>query len=149
MRRLLSPSRHSSDGTASTYVESLESRLEKSEALNRQLRAELANAYFITSEKAAGGSSSDTDSRNNGENSRLTDRHTATLQSLRTALGTLSAPPLPPHDDDLVHLDIQRQVCADVQPPVRASEANFASSRNSPSATLSIATSLGEAAPQH
>ncbi|KAJ7175176.1 fungal-specific transcription factor domain-containing protein [Mycena crocata] len=101
---------HYVDGTANTYVNSLESRLEKSEALNRQLRAELANAYFVTSDKAPGGSPSDTDSTNTGESSRLPERHVATLQNLRTALGTLSAPPLPPHDDDLVHLDIQRQL---------------------------------------
>ncbi|KAJ7141767.1 fungal-specific transcription factor domain-containing protein [Mycena crocata] len=93
-----------------TYVESLEARLEHSDALIRQLRAELATAHFNNSEKAAAAAASADGQTNDNSGPKPIDGHTSTLHILRTALRSLSAPPPPPHADDLVHLEIQRKL---------------------------------------
>ncbi|KAJ7204943.1 fungal-specific transcription factor domain-containing protein [Mycena pura] len=89
----------------SNYIESLEARLERSEAQVRQLRAELASAHFSTSSSAPV-------APHDCEASARTpamDATTASLHVLRTVVRSLSVPPPPPHGDDLVHLELTRK----------------------------------------
>ncbi|KAJ6587582.1 fungal-specific transcription factor domain-containing protein [Mycena vulgaris] len=84
-----------------SYVESLEARLEHSEALVRQLRAELAS---VTSAK-----SGHTNGKMEGGVPTAIDRRMASLHIMRTALHSLSAPQPPPQEEDLLHLEIANQ----------------------------------------
>ncbi|KAJ7495520.1 fungal-specific transcription factor domain-containing protein [Mycena latifolia] len=110
----------------STYVESLEARLEHSEALVRQLRAELASTMFTKSNSNSpqmngtnkiNGSSPNGCPSTNGDGAQTQDGpctgtldgRTASLHLMRTALCSLTAPPPPPHADDLAHLEIARK----------------------------------------
>ncbi|KAJ6587578.1 fungal-specific transcription factor domain-containing protein [Mycena vulgaris] len=86
----------------SSYVESLEARLEHSEALVRQLRAELAS---VTSAK-----SGHTNGKMEGGVPTAIDRRMASLHIMRTALHSLSAPQPPPQDEDLLHLEILKNL---------------------------------------
>lgn len=102
-----------------SYVESLETRLEQSEALVRQLRGELAEVHFNKSsssvqskESVSSGSPPDSTPGLEPMNPK---GYNASLYILQTALRSLSAPPPPPHADDLVHLEITRKVCLGYQ----------------------------------
>ncbi|KAK7052653.1 Zn(2)-C6 fungal-type domain-containing protein [Favolaschia claudopus] len=99
-----------------SYVDSLESRLQHSEALVRQLRAELASTPYSTSDSARSSNSppdttgtSDTSSTLSTSSQPL-DGSTASLFIMRTALRSLAAPPPPPHADDLEHIDLVRKL---------------------------------------
>ncbi|KAJ7664066.1 fungal-specific transcription factor domain-containing protein [Mycena rosella] len=103
----------------SSYVETLETRLEHSEALVRQLRAELASAVFAKSaptrpnaQRTNGATHADSASGVNGNangEEGLLDSSKASLHIMRVALHSIMAPPPPPHADDLVHLEIARR----------------------------------------
>ncbi|KAF8179593.1 hypothetical protein K438DRAFT_2021624 [Mycena galopus ATCC 62051] len=109
-----------------SYVDSLEARLEHSEALVRQLRAELASTHFSKSSSASPSTSSPASHSPadipNGDKSasastsapisgtKPLDGSTASLYIMRTALRSLAAPPPPPNADDLEHLEIARKV---------------------------------------
>ncbi|KAJ6622459.1 fungal-specific transcription factor domain-containing protein [Mycena sp. CBHHK59/15] len=95
------------------YVVDLETRLEHSEALIRQLcnelarlRAELATARSHNSTQV---SSSSDESNHAGDSNALTGR-SATLHILRTALRTLSAPPPAPHAEDLLDAELESKM---------------------------------------
>ncbi|KAJ7143999.1 fungal-specific transcription factor domain-containing protein [Mycena epipterygia] len=101
---------------AKSYVESLETRLEHSEALVRQLRGELAEVHFNKS-SATGQSNKESVSASGsppdgspGFESDNPKGYNASLYILQTALRSLSAPAPPPHADDLVHLEITRKL---------------------------------------
>ncbi|KAJ7471658.1 hypothetical protein B0H11DRAFT_1365644 [Mycena galericulata] len=104
------------------YVESLESRLERSEALVRQLRAELASAHFNSTATGAGRGTPSTSSKDSPSAGSIgspttddanppiqADRRMASLLVMRAALRALSAPTPPPHADDLLHLELARK----------------------------------------
>ncbi|KAJ7673839.1 fungal-specific transcription factor domain-containing protein [Mycena polygramma] len=104
-----------------SYVDSLETRLERSEALVRQLRAELAASHFSNSSNTPSSHSahSPTDAVNGDSpteaserlhNGRPIDGNAASLYIMRTALRSLGAPQPPPHADDLMHLEIARKL---------------------------------------
>ncbi|KAF8176911.1 fungal-specific transcription factor domain-containing protein [Mycena galopus ATCC 62051] len=107
-------------GSTNSYVEYLEARLEHTEALVRQLRAELATAHlnlgaFRSSPPMGpnGISSGDADStRNEGvwadASGMPPDARKASLHILRTALRMLAAPPQP-HADDLMQMEIAKK----------------------------------------
>ncbi|KAJ6613041.1 fungal-specific transcription factor domain-containing protein [Mycena sp. CBHHK59/15] len=99
--------------TKSRYVVDLETRLEHSEALIRQLcnelarlRAELATARSHNSTQV---SSSSDESNHAGDSNALTGR-SATLHILRMALRTLSAPPPAPHAEDLLDAELESKM---------------------------------------
>ncbi|KAJ7144001.1 fungal-specific transcription factor domain-containing protein [Mycena epipterygia] len=97
---------------AKSYVESLETRLEHSEALVRQLRGELAKVHFnkssaSTKESISSGSLPDSTPGLEPMNPK---GYNPFLYVLQTALRSLSAPAPPPHADDLVHVEIMRKV---------------------------------------
>ncbi|KAJ7830660.1 fungal-specific transcription factor domain-containing protein [Mycena olivaceomarginata] len=112
----------------SSYVDSLEARLEHSEALVRQLRAELANTHFAHSAQSSSANSpsshnspsdgpgeSSATSHSNGNSdgnngNKPLDGSTASLYIMRTALRSLASPEPPPHGDDLEHLEIARKL---------------------------------------
>ncbi|KAJ7135720.1 fungal-specific transcription factor domain-containing protein [Mycena epipterygia] len=87
------------------YVESIETRLEKSEALVRQLRLELAQAHFSKYKVPTSAADSTTDTE-----PKSTDGYNASLHILQASLRSLSTPAPPPHADDLVHLEIIRKL---------------------------------------
>ncbi|KAF8136834.1 fungal-specific transcription factor domain-containing protein [Mycena galopus ATCC 62051] len=92
-----------------SYIDSLESRLEHSEALVRKLRAELADIHFASTSsdftplKQALGSSDEIEEKNTDD---LEHREglDASLCVVRRTLDVLGGPPPPPHADDLLHL---------------------------------------------
>ncbi|KAJ6466134.1 fungal-specific transcription factor domain-containing protein, partial [Mycena vitilis] len=93
------------------YVESLEKRLAESEALVRQLRGELAalRAYNCSLKKSTepGNDNSGSDPLSSmGPN----ERAAASLFLMRTALQKVFEPQPPPHEDDVVHLDLVRRL---------------------------------------
>ncbi|KAJ7495523.1 fungal-specific transcription factor domain-containing protein [Mycena latifolia] len=109
-----------------TRVKSLEARLEESETLVRQLRAELADAVFANSSSTSPYMNGNQNNRVNGNGSgtgtatangnaegaketTLVDGRTASLHIMRMTLQGLTAPPAPPHADDLLHLEIARK----------------------------------------
>ncbi|KAJ7905864.1 fungal-specific transcription factor domain-containing protein [Mycena leptocephala] len=98
-----------------SYVDSLESRLEHSEALVRQLRAELAALHFANSKSSSSQSSAsppdsvDRTVDSSAGNRRL-DGSVASLHIMRIALRSLAAPQPPPQADDLMHLEIARKL---------------------------------------
>ncbi|KAF7312879.1 Zn(2)-C6 fungal-type domain-containing protein [Mycena kentingensis (nom. inval.)] len=105
----------------SNYIESLEARLERSEAQIRTLRAELATAHFAHSSPAVASvaspcASTDSNAGASGGAAAATgaaseiDTPTASLHILRLALKSLSEPPPPPTAEDLEHLDIARKL---------------------------------------
>ncbi|KAJ7051553.1 fungal-specific transcription factor domain-containing protein [Mycena amicta] len=75
----------------STYIKSLESRLERSEAQVKQLRTELTAAHFSRSDSKM-------------------DMTTTSLHILRTALHSFISPPPPPSTEDLEHLAVVKQL---------------------------------------
>ncbi|KAJ7171366.1 fungal-specific transcription factor domain-containing protein [Mycena filopes] len=102
-----------------SYVDSLEARLERSEAQVRTLRAELAAAHFrstaaSTSTSASNSASTsstspppaNTNTNTQPETGGTRERQSASLLILRTALRNLTEPMPPPYGDDLVHVDI-------------------------------------------
>ncbi|KAJ7734069.1 fungal-specific transcription factor domain-containing protein [Mycena metata] len=110
-----------------SYVDSLETRLERSEALVRQLRSELAAAHFrstsasttsnlnsnanLNSTPNSNSSASPPNSETAGNSNSLdltggAARRGASLLILRAALQKLNEPAPAPYGDDLVHLDI-------------------------------------------
>ncbi|KAJ7142263.1 fungal-specific transcription factor domain-containing protein [Mycena epipterygia] len=99
-----------------SYVESLETRLEHSEALLRQLRSELVDHFHKSS--SASQSNKQTVSSSDSPPDSLTpslERMNAKgynpfLYVLQTELHSLSAPAPPPQADDLVHLEITRKL---------------------------------------
>ncbi|KAJ6480448.1 fungal-specific transcription factor domain-containing protein, partial [Mycena sanguinolenta] len=98
-----------------SYVDSLESRLERSEALVRQLRAELASTHLAKSSSASSSSSNppgadSSGTKNAAAASTVLDSSTASLYIMRTALRSLAAPPPPPNADDLEHLELARNM---------------------------------------
>ncbi|KAJ7169255.1 fungal-specific transcription factor domain-containing protein [Mycena crocata] len=97
------PPRKRTPGQKSTYIDTLEARLEHSDAVVSQLRAELAAVRFDNWEKSSGTVSAGTSQ--SAESSTHLDGQTATLHILRMGLRALSVPP-PPQADDIVHLDI-------------------------------------------
>ncbi|KAJ7495521.1 fungal-specific transcription factor domain-containing protein [Mycena latifolia] len=109
-----------------TRVKSLEARLEESETLVRQLRAELADAVFANSSSISPYMNGNQNNRVNGsangsgtattsgiaegaKETTLVDGRTASLHIMRMTLQGLTAPPAPPHADDLLHLEITRR----------------------------------------
>jgi hypothetical protein len=134
----------------SSYVDSLESRLEHSEALVRQLRAELAALHFANSKSSSSQSSAsppdsvDRTVDSSAGNRRL-DGSVASLHIMRIALRSLAAPQPPPQADDLMHLEIARKVRF-IPLPLKATTAQFFfSSRNFRWARCLNAVSLGKA----
>ncbi|KAJ6522874.1 fungal-specific transcription factor domain-containing protein [Mycena capillaripes] len=103
-----------------SYVDSLESRLEHSEALVRQLRAELASTHFSNSSANTAPSFSPNSPPDTTTNADRTADASARAEGIsgtdasmfimRTALRSLAAPPPPPHADDLTHLEIARKL---------------------------------------
>ncbi|KAF8169422.1 fungal-specific transcription factor domain-containing protein [Mycena galopus ATCC 62051] len=106
--------------TTNSYIEYLEARLEHTEALVRQLRAELATAHLnlgaLRSSPPMGPnriSSGDADNTSNegvwaDASGMLPDARKASLHILRTALRMLAAPPQP-HADDLMQMEIAKK----------------------------------------
>ncbi|KAJ7670090.1 fungal-specific transcription factor domain-containing protein, partial [Mycena polygramma] len=94
-----------------SYIESLEKRLAESEALVRQLRAELAairdSSSFVNFSTDAGSDDSNSDAVGSVG---PTVRTTVSLFFMRMALRNLAAPQPPPRGDDLVHLDLARRL---------------------------------------
>lgn len=97
----------------------LETRLGHSEALVRQLRAQITKLRAeLADERLKNGthssaSSSDSRSPTNGNPQsefNALEGHRATLHILRAALHALSAPPPPPHAEDLVDAELERMV---------------------------------------
>ncbi|KAJ7056003.1 fungal-specific transcription factor domain-containing protein [Mycena amicta] len=88
----------------STYIESLESRLERSEAQIKHLRAELTAAHFASSTATTTPASS-----TDGPSTEI-DATSASLHMLRTALRSLTMPPPPPSAEDLEHLVIAKKL---------------------------------------
>ncbi|KAF8180962.1 fungal-specific transcription factor domain-containing protein [Mycena galopus ATCC 62051] len=107
-------------GSTNSYVEYLEARLEHTEALVRQLRAELATAHLhlgaLRSSPPMGPngiSSGDADNTSNegvwaDASGMPPDVRKASLHTLRTALRMLAAPPQP-HADDLMQMEIAKK----------------------------------------
>ncbi|KAJ7042345.1 fungal-specific transcription factor domain-containing protein [Mycena alexandri] len=95
-----------------SYVDSLEARLERSEALVRQLRSELAAAHFRSTSTSTPSNSTVSPTSTsppplvNSETGGATARRGASLLILRAALQNLNEPTPPPYGDDLVHVDI-------------------------------------------
>jgi hypothetical protein len=118
----------------SSYVDSLESRLEHSEALVRQLRAELAALHFANSKSSSSQSSAsppdsvDRTVDSSAGNRRL-DGSVASLHIMRIALRSLAAPQPPPQADDLMHLEIARKVRFSPVPSYHSSILSFFSAR--------------------
>ncbi|KAJ7872895.1 hypothetical protein B0H14DRAFT_3131498, partial [Mycena olivaceomarginata] len=92
-----------------SYVDSLEARLDHSEALVRQLRNELANTHFAstsnTTPKHSLNSSTETVEENVGGSEQV-DLLNVSLAVMRNTLRAIAAPPAPPHADDLLHLEL-------------------------------------------
>ncbi|KAJ7872850.1 fungal-specific transcription factor domain-containing protein [Mycena olivaceomarginata] len=95
--------------TPQSYVDSLEARLDHSEALVRQLRNELANIHFAstsnTTPKHSLNSSTETVEENVGGSEQV-DLLNVSLAAMRDTLRAIAAPPPPPHADDLLHLEL-------------------------------------------
>jgi hypothetical protein len=96
-----------------SYVDSLEARLDHSEALVRQLRNELANTHFAstsnTTPKHSLNSSTETVEENVGGSEQV-DLLNVSLAVMRNTLRAIAAPPAPPHADDLLHLELVEKV---------------------------------------
>jgi hypothetical protein len=99
--------------TGGSYVDSLEARLDHSEALVRQLRNELANVHFAstsnTTPKHSLSSSTETVEENVGGSEQV-DLLNVSLAAMRNTLRAIAAPPPPPHADDLLHLELAEKV---------------------------------------
>ncbi|KAJ7235617.1 fungal-specific transcription factor domain-containing protein [Mycena haematopus] len=99
--------------TPKSYIDTLEARLEHSDAQVRQLRTELANIYFAntpsnTPPKKYFNSSVETEPEETKGSPEPSDRDglNASLYVMRRTLGVMDAPPPPPHADDLVHIKV-------------------------------------------
>ncbi|KAJ6580392.1 fungal-specific transcription factor domain-containing protein [Mycena vulgaris] len=92
--------------TKSRYVVDLETRLSDSEALVRQLCNEITKLRADLTMERSKNSSDDT---NHTTNPR-TDERDASLQILRKALRSISAPPPAPHEEDLLDAEIERKM---------------------------------------
>ncbi|KAJ7235609.1 fungal-specific transcription factor domain-containing protein [Mycena haematopus] len=91
-----------------SYVDSLEARLERSEAQVQQLRAELANNYFAntSSNIPLKQLNSTAQAEKTTGSPEPFDGLNVSLYVMRTALRVIGAPPPPPHADDLEHLEL-------------------------------------------
>ncbi|KAJ7079208.1 fungal-specific transcription factor domain-containing protein [Mycena crocata] len=95
----------------SAYVEWLEGRLEQVEAVNHQLRAQLATAFNSTNQSATPLSSDETTTEKNSSTSTSPVAEQApVVHILRAFLRSLSVPTPPLRADDLLHLAIQRKL---------------------------------------
>ncbi|KAJ6552571.1 fungal-specific transcription factor domain-containing protein [Mycena vulgaris] len=105
-------------------VESLEAQLEQSQTLVGKLRAELARVAFTnpgaTMQSSNNPCTADTNNRNLSSTNRQMVREvkaeipnidgpTASFHILRMALRSVTAPPKPPHAEDLLHLELARK----------------------------------------
>ncbi|KAJ7664065.1 fungal-specific transcription factor domain-containing protein [Mycena rosella] len=115
------PERTTTHAPVSSSYEALKARLEHSEALVSQLRAELATAIFAKSASASpsfhANSNENTPPNHSppegstdgdGRGETALDRRTVSLHNICTALQSFTAPPPPPHPDDLAHLELTR-----------------------------------------
>ncbi|KAJ7027124.1 fungal-specific transcription factor domain-containing protein [Mycena alexandri] len=90
-----------------SYANSLEARLEHSEALIRQLRSQLATAHFnnISAGSSSANSASPLKIRNPSNQAVPVTPSTFPIY-LGIAVGSLADPPPPPDRDDLIHVDL-------------------------------------------
>ncbi|KAJ7051548.1 fungal-specific transcription factor domain-containing protein [Mycena amicta] len=79
----------------STYIQTLEARLERAETQVKQLRAALTAAHLARSTEAL---------------DKKADTTTMSLHSLRAALRSCLGPPSPPSTEDLEHLAVAKQL---------------------------------------
>ncbi|KAJ7876717.1 fungal-specific transcription factor domain-containing protein [Mycena olivaceomarginata] len=98
-------------------LEHSEAQLERSEELVRRLRAELTNAHFSTSSTNTPSSNSSTLSENERAPYAPADTQSfdasilpiASLSIMRATLHSLTAPPVAPHADDVLDLEIANE----------------------------------------
>jgi hypothetical protein len=99
-------------------LEHSEAQLERSEELVHRLRAELTNAHFSTSSTNTPSSNSSTLSENERAPYAPADTQSfdasilpiASLSIMRATLHSLTAPPVAPHADDVLDLEIANGV---------------------------------------
>ncbi|KAJ7872888.1 fungal-specific transcription factor domain-containing protein [Mycena olivaceomarginata] len=92
--------------TPQSYVDSLEARLDHSEALVRQLRNELANIHFASTSNSTPNHSLNSSTETVEENVGGSEQVDLLNVSLAVILRAIAAPPPPPHADDLLHLEL-------------------------------------------
>jgi hypothetical protein len=93
-----------------SYVDSLEARLDHSEALVRQLRNELANIHFASTSNSTPNHSLNSSTETVEENVGGSEQVDLLNVSLAVILRAIAAPPPPPHADDLLHLELAEKV---------------------------------------
>ncbi|KAF7309737.1 Zn(2)-C6 fungal-type domain-containing protein [Mycena indigotica] len=94
----------------STYIESLEARLERSESQVKHLRSELTAAHFASTVAASSSSNRNALLSQTDNGDPTIDSTKAWLFVLRTAIHSLTVPQPPPLKEDLEHMEIRKKM---------------------------------------